>query len=159
LAGSLRGDEPEPAHREAYATEIRKHLPAARGPGRLEVLEAKKVHGAPPIPMRKLTREIARVRMLAHQAEEFGSPNLVFPIKGKNDELIVPSRLRGTPATGAVLGVELKKRIGPGDLYQAQAEWLLYGPQSMFPFMQVSIPASNGSVSYCHRPPLGLGGD
>jgi hypothetical protein len=70
----------------------------------------------------------------------------------------VPSRLRGMPATGAVLGVELKKRIGLGDLYQAQAEWLLYGPQSMFPFIQVSMPAMNGSVSYSYKPPFDLGG-
>jgi hypothetical protein len=81
--------------------------------------------------------------MMACQVEAFRNPNLVFPITGKNDELVVPSRLREMPATGAVLGVELKKRIGPGDLYQAQAEWLLYGPQSMFPYMQVRKSAWN----------------
>ena len=62
----------------------------------------------------------------------------MFPIRGKNDELIVSRRLRYSPALGAVLGIELKKRLSPGALLQAQAEWLLYAPKSMFPYIQVS---------------------
>ena len=40
---------------------------------------------------------------------------------------------------GAVLGVELKKHLVPGALLQAQAEWLLYAPKSMFPYVQVRM--------------------
>jgi hypothetical protein len=68
---------------------------------------------------------------------ELRSDRLPFPITGKNDELIGPRRLRDEAVIGAVLGVELKKRLAPGALLQAQAEWLLYAPKSMFPYVQV----------------------
>lgn len=73
------------------------------------------------------------------QVEELRDDKLVFPIKGKNDELIVSRRLREAATLGAVIGVELKKRLSRGALYQAQAEWLLYAPKSMFPYIQVSF--------------------
>ena len=76
--------------------------------------------------------------------EEFRDDKLVFAIKGKNDELIVSRRLRDMAALGAVIGIELKKRLSLGALLQAQAEWLLYAPKSMFPYIQVSI--------YCFLP-------
>jgi hypothetical protein len=72
------------------------------------------------------------------KVEELRDDKLMFPIRGKNDELIVSRRLRFNPALGAVLGIELKKRLSPGALLQAQAEWLLYAPKSMFPYIQVS---------------------
>ena len=72
------------------------------------------------------------------KVEELRDDKLMFPIRGKNDELIVSRRLKYDPALGAVLGIELKKQLSPGDLLQAQAEWLLYAPKSMFPYIQVS---------------------
>lgn len=72
------------------------------------------------------------------KVEELRDDKLIFPIRGKNDELIVARRLKYNPALGAVLGIELKKRLSPGALLQAQAEWLLYAPKSMFPYIQVS---------------------
>jgi hypothetical protein len=68
---------------------------------------------------------------------ELRSESLPFSLRGKNDELIGPRRLHNEAVMGAVLGVELKKRLTLGALYQAQAEWLLYAPKSMFPYVQV----------------------
>jgi hypothetical protein len=71
------------------------------------------------------------------QVITFSAKDLPFPIRGKNDELIVPRRFQSAPDAGGLLGVELKKSLAPGDLLQAQAEWLLYAPKSLFPFIQV----------------------
>jgi hypothetical protein len=70
------------------------------------------------------------------QVITFSAEDLPFRIRGKNDELIVPRRFQSADV-GALLGVELKKNLAPGDLLQAQAEWLLYAPKSWFPFIQV----------------------
>lgn len=70
---------------------------------------------------------------------ELRSDRLPFPVTGKNDELIGPRRLRDEAAMGAVLGVEFKKRLAPGSLLQAQAEWLLYARKSIFPYVQVCM--------------------
>jgi hypothetical protein len=68
---------------------------------------------------------------------EFRQDGLAFPIRGRTDELVAPRRLREVAGVGAVLGVEFKKQLAPGDLLQAQAEWLMYAPKSMFPYVQV----------------------
>ena len=70
--------------------------------------------------------------------------DLPFRIRGKNDELIVPRRFQSADV-GGLLGVELKKNLAPGDLLQAQAEWLLYAPKSLFPFIQVP----NSDMTLC----------
>ena len=94
------------------------------------------------------------------KVEEMRDDKLMFPIRGKNDELIVSRRLRDTPALGAVLGIEFKKRLSPGALLQAQAQWLLYAPKSMFPYIQASskslllayfvhLMSESGGLSLC----------
>ena len=79
------------------------------------------------------------------QVITFSVEGLPFPIRGKNDELVVPRRYQSTPDAGGLMGVELKKSLAPGDLLQAQAEWLLYAPKSLFPFIQVP---NSDKISY-----------
>lgn len=117
------GQEPEPQQRKAYADEFRKLLPRTRGPGQLQMTPA------------RLT-------------VEFRQKGLAFPIRGRTDELVVPRRLEGDGVLGAVIGLEFKKRLAPGDLLQAQAEWLLYAPKSMFPYVQLLTDMEHGGVAF-----------
>ncbi len=60
-----------------------------------------------------------------------------FRVSAKNDEMIAPRLYHNTPLLGAVVGVELKKRLGWQGIRQGEAEWLLFAHDIHYPFCQV----------------------
>ena len=61
-----------------------------------------------------------------------------YKLAGQADELIALRRHHQTPTLGGIMGVEVKKRLAWGTINQAQAEYLLYSDESMYPFCMVS---------------------
>lgn len=73
------------------------------------------------------------------QTEVLVSEGMTFPLKGATDELIILKKYHDLPTTGAIAGVELKKRVAWSSFYQGQAEWLLYASQTRLPYTQVRL--------------------
>ena len=73
------------------------------------------------------------------QTVKLAANGIPFRVAGKNDELISVRRFYSHPLQGAIMGVEMKKRLSWASVRQAEAEFLLFGQNSMYPFCQVSL--------------------
>ena len=62
-----------------------------------------------------------------------------FGVKCKNDELISLKGYANNPEDGAIMGVDMKKRLSWASVRQAQPEFLLFGQISFYPFCQVNF--------------------
>ncbi|KXZ45934.1 hypothetical protein GPECTOR_49g518 [Gonium pectorale] len=74
-------------------------------------------------------------------------PGLSFAVSGKNDEVLGVKSF-GTDETGAVLGVELKKKLTWQGLRQAETEFYLWQGSSQYPFCQVITDLQTGGAAY-----------
>ncbi|KAG2443757.1 hypothetical protein HXX76_002103 [Chlamydomonas incerta] len=70
-----------------------------------------------------------------------------YSIKGKNDEVLGVTSF-GQAATGAVLGVELKKKLSQQGVRQAETEFYLWQSSSQYPFCQVITDMKTGCAYY-----------
>ena len=63
--------------------------------------------------------------------------DLPFPLTGRNDELIVLRCYHQNPLVGAIMGVEVKKKLTWASKRQAETEFWLFAANSLYPFCQV----------------------
>ena len=63
-------------------------------------------------------------------------------------QVLCVRRFHGEYALGAVLGVEIKKRLTWQGIRQAECEFYLWGHYSQFPFVQVITDMQTGGVVY-----------
>eukprot|EP00878_Enallax_costatus_P010757 GHUV01011234.1.p1 GENE.GHUV01011234.1~~GHUV01011234.1.p1 ORF type:complete len:227 (+),score=48.33 GHUV01011234.1:1674-2354(+) len=71
----------------------------------------------------------------------------------RSDELICARRFhhRGSRHLGAVIGVELKKRLSMASRRQGEAEFYIFSLASFFPFLQVVTDMQRGGFVYWKR--------
>ncbi|KAG0603949.1 hypothetical protein M758_10G132900 [Ceratodon purpureus] len=76
--------------------------------------------------------------------------NLEFPVSAKNDLVLCLKRFGSLIDTGAILGVEIKKRLSWRGLRQAEVEFYVWARESLFPFVQLITDMEKGGVAiYC----------
>ncbi|GIL53772.1 hypothetical protein Vafri_9358 [Volvox africanus] len=75
---------------------------------------------------------------------------LPFKVSCKNDEVLVINSYDDGDVLGAVLGLELKKRLTLQGFRQAEVEFYLWQCNSQYPFCQIITDATNGGMAfYC----------
>ena len=74
-------------------------------------------------------------------------PNLVW-LPDSLLPCIMRRRFISNPIPGALVGIELKKKLTPASRRQAEAELLAFGVQSCFPFLQVVTDMTRGGYAY-----------
>ncbi|PNG99634.1 hypothetical protein TSOC_014585, partial [Tetrabaena socialis] len=72
---------------------------------------------------------------------------LSFDVKGKNDEVLCVASYGAGPL-GAVLGIELKKKLSWQGMRQAETEFYLWQSSSQYPFCQVITDMRIGGAYY-----------
>ncbi|KAG5185767.1 hypothetical protein JKP88DRAFT_236522 [Tribonema minus] len=82
---------------------------------------------------------------------------VLFPVSTRNDELLIVRDFYGTPQNGAILGVELKKRLTWQGIRQAETEFILWQAESNYPFCQMVTDLNTGGVAFFALPGDGSG--
>ncbi|BDA45765.1 hypothetical protein COCOBI_07-5520 [Coccomyxa sp. Obi] len=118
-------ESPEPAQRQRCASELKRYFPKTRrGPSAFELHDAKG----------------KTVKMTCE-----GIP---YPLAGQNDELISLRRYHNDPQHGAIMGVELKKKLSWAAVRQSQTEFLLFAAKSWYPYCQMATDLEKGGIAY-----------
>ncbi|KAG5179455.1 hypothetical protein JKP88DRAFT_75049, partial [Tribonema minus] len=82
---------------------------------------------------------------------------VLFPVSSRNDQLLIVKDYHGTPQNGAILGVELKKRLTWQGLRQAETEFIVWQAESNYPFCQMITDLNTGGVAFYALPGDGSG--
>lgn len=73
-----------------------------------------------------------------------------FPVSAKNHLVLSMRRYHAMYELGAVLGVELKKKLTWQGLRQAEVEFYLWADSSLYPFIQLITDMQHGGLAfYC----------
>lgn len=73
--------------------------------------------------------------------------NLEFPVVAKNDLVLSLRRFRSLMSSGAILGVEIKRKLSWRRLRQAEVEFYVWASESLFPFVQLITDMERGGVA------------
>jgi hypothetical protein len=73
--------------------------------------------------------------------------NLEFPVVAKNDLVASLKRFRSLVSVGAILGVEIKRKLSWRGLRQAEVEFYVWASESLFPFVQLITDMERGGVA------------
>ncbi|KAG0604924.1 hypothetical protein M758_9G019700 [Ceratodon purpureus] len=75
-----------------------------------------------------------------------------FPVSASNDVVLCVRRYSEMFELGALLGVELKKKLTWQGLRQAEVDFYLWSEQSIFPYVQLITDMEHGGVAiYCRE--------
>jgi hypothetical protein len=95
---------------------------------------------------------VLNTRLCVAQTEmKFEPPGTIRRFTSRNDHLLVLRNFHNSPEAGAVLGMELGRVLDAGKLRQAEAECLLFGRFSQFPFVQTVTDLRKGGAVFCSR--------